>query len=487
MGLKYRRRQKLFPGVYLNFSRRGVSTTIGIRGFSINLGTKGVFLNRGIPGTGLYDRKKISGWDAPAISNARLSNLDQPNSSNDPYYFLPGKIEGEIKSIDANSVTSQGLSEMKEMLLAAYNERIEIVNELHQIEKGERIAGTVKFFSKIFLLGLFTKHFDEVLTEKQKYKANLQQQLSDCRVAIEIDIDDDLKARYEKLKKSFTHLSSCSKIWDQTSIERNYKHRSVGRNSITRSSTFTDTQTVDVIDTSFNALHFRNQNGGDIYIYPAFAVLLDDKSSFGIVNLAELELSYKLLLFAEEREVPHDTVAISKTWAKVNKDGTPDKRFKDNHEIPVVAYGEITFFSQTGINEVFIFSNSTKAEKFVAAYKAYVNRDSLYKISRDYISEFESATKEFIFKSSKQNSYSEFNTDIVEYHATRTLKISHDSFEIELPDGTTINGAITEKISGGDCDICLLTDEDGLISIGNQEITVHVLVPHSATFTYTLD
>jgi hypothetical protein len=58
MGLKFRRRQKLFPGVYLNFSSKGISTTIGVKGFSVNLGSKGTYLNTGVPGTGLYDRKK---------------------------------------------------------------------------------------------------------------------------------------------------------------------------------------------------------------------------------------------------------------------------------------------------------------------------------------------------------------------------------------------------------------------------------------------
>jgi hypothetical protein len=41
MGLKFRRRQKLFPGVYLNFSSKGISTTIGIKGFTVNLGKEG--------------------------------------------------------------------------------------------------------------------------------------------------------------------------------------------------------------------------------------------------------------------------------------------------------------------------------------------------------------------------------------------------------------------------------------------------------------
>ncbi len=59
--MKYRKRIKVIPGVNLNISRRGISTTIGPRGLNVNIGKKGAFLNTGIPGTGLYDRKKLGG------------------------------------------------------------------------------------------------------------------------------------------------------------------------------------------------------------------------------------------------------------------------------------------------------------------------------------------------------------------------------------------------------------------------------------------
>lgn len=60
MGLRFRKSVKLAPGIRLNFSKSGVSTTIGPRGASVNIGKKGTYLNAGIPGTGLYMREKIS-------------------------------------------------------------------------------------------------------------------------------------------------------------------------------------------------------------------------------------------------------------------------------------------------------------------------------------------------------------------------------------------------------------------------------------------
>ncbi len=59
--MRFRKRKKILPGVYLNFSKSGISTTIGGKGLSVNVGKRGTYLNTSIPGTGLYDRRKISG------------------------------------------------------------------------------------------------------------------------------------------------------------------------------------------------------------------------------------------------------------------------------------------------------------------------------------------------------------------------------------------------------------------------------------------
>ena len=61
MGIRFRKRVKVLPGVTLNFSKSGISTTIGTRGASVNIGKNGVYGNAGIPGTGIYMREKIAG------------------------------------------------------------------------------------------------------------------------------------------------------------------------------------------------------------------------------------------------------------------------------------------------------------------------------------------------------------------------------------------------------------------------------------------
>ncbi len=75
--MRFRKSITLFKGVKLNFSKSGVSLTVGGKGLSANVGQKGLFLNTSIPGTGLYDRRKIADFSggakqAPAGASGRL-------------------------------------------------------------------------------------------------------------------------------------------------------------------------------------------------------------------------------------------------------------------------------------------------------------------------------------------------------------------------------------------------------------------------------
>jgi hypothetical protein len=61
MAIRFSKRIKIAPGVNLNLSKSGISTTLGPKNASVNVGKKGAHLNASIPGTGLGVREKIIG------------------------------------------------------------------------------------------------------------------------------------------------------------------------------------------------------------------------------------------------------------------------------------------------------------------------------------------------------------------------------------------------------------------------------------------
>ena len=54
MGFRFFRRIPILPGIYLNFSKSGVSISFGINGARLTLGKNGIRKTIGLPGSGLY-------------------------------------------------------------------------------------------------------------------------------------------------------------------------------------------------------------------------------------------------------------------------------------------------------------------------------------------------------------------------------------------------------------------------------------------------
>lgn len=59
MGFRFSKRITIVPGVRLNISRSGISTSVGPRGLSLTMGKRGTYLNAGLPGTGLAYRERL--------------------------------------------------------------------------------------------------------------------------------------------------------------------------------------------------------------------------------------------------------------------------------------------------------------------------------------------------------------------------------------------------------------------------------------------
>lgn len=77
MAFRFRKSVKVAPGIRLNFSKSGVSTSIGGRGARVNFSKRGVRTTVGLPGTGLsYSRLHKS---APNQSDKPLRSSGPPN------------------------------------------------------------------------------------------------------------------------------------------------------------------------------------------------------------------------------------------------------------------------------------------------------------------------------------------------------------------------------------------------------------------------
>lgn len=80
MGFRFRRRIKIMPGISLNLSRSGVSTSVGAKGAHVTIGHDKVRTTVGLPGTGISysDTTKLQGNVLPQNKAGLLSNPRRP-------------------------------------------------------------------------------------------------------------------------------------------------------------------------------------------------------------------------------------------------------------------------------------------------------------------------------------------------------------------------------------------------------------------------
>jgi hypothetical protein len=108
--MRFRKTIKIAPGIKLNLSKSGISSTVGGKGLSATIGKNGAYLNTGIPGTGVSARTKIGGktavnsesnYNIVYNDNERAENKpDNPNLQNPEYNLFKEKILNANGKID---------------------------------------------------------------------------------------------------------------------------------------------------------------------------------------------------------------------------------------------------------------------------------------------------------------------------------------------------------------------------------------------------
>lgn len=127
----------------------------------------------------------------------------------------------------------------------------------------------------------------------------------------------------------------------------------------------------DLIDWEQKVPHLTNAKNGDLYLFPGFILYRAAREAFSLIEYHDVTGNVTDVSFQEEEGVPVDSQVVGKTWAKANKDGSRDRRFTDNYEIPIARYGAIKLTSQNGLWEEFQFSNVQKLLNFASALNSF--------------------------------------------------------------------------------------------------------------------
>lgn len=83
-----------------------------------------------------------------------------------------------------------------------------------------------------------------------------------------------------------------------------------------------------------------------------------------MIDYSDFRISVSSVRFVEKDPIPKDAQIVDHTWQYVNKNGTPDQRYRNNKQIPVCLYGQVFLRSASGLNVELQISNNQNAQDF---------------------------------------------------------------------------------------------------------------------------
>lgn len=427
MGWNYRRRIKVAPGVRLNISKSGISSTVGVRGASITHGRKGTYINTGVPGTGFYRREKISN-DRERTENTPIS-IDNSKSKTHVdgsgfllflLFGLPLIIMPILYFLNHRSTVFWFLTILysivyigivvlwiRKQFMPKFDEVLEEAEKSLQNYNGtekkilQNFINCYKLSDKIDTLEKIveelkckteknnSKKLKRITHEKELELEKLVDELKQVQYDVDAGLTIEEKRAYGALCSSFEKLMCSDKIWKITSVVETNQVKSWAVNSVARKNASLYLGVFNFLRSEFDIPVF---DLGDIkyYLYPKFVIRVNTVFDFEVYPHRIAIIEAKSVAFSEESDIPQDSRVLYHTWQYVNKDGGPDKRFSNNTQLPVCKYSMVSI-SVAGNVEKIMFSNYELAEDFATQYNAYIKNQVL-----DNYSNFDEEISSFI-------------------------------------------------------------------------------------------
>lgn len=389
MTLRFRQTFTLFPGVRINVGKRGISTSIGVQGATVNIGQQGVRATVGAPGTGISYSTLVmpfgqaggqSPRPAPEPNRFVPPPAQSPTWVNNPAsatVYMPQAGMNEIASASVEVLTSTSLVPLRDLIAKAREQHAQVKSDLKEArEEDAKQQGELNRRKGSLFRWFYRRRIAELEVALPVTKAEVERLANwqdNTKVAVTFEAGDAAQRAYSSMVRAFDALKLSAKKWDVTAdrstnqfIERTLANRTVNRHPVVF-----EFSSTDLIQFSGRAMRFENVNGDDILIYPGVAVIPRADGVFALIDIRELQVTVDGVRFQEIEGVPRDAKVVGHTWAKTNKDGSPDKRFKENYQIPICLYGQIAFRTQTGVTEEYMVSDANAALAFVEAVNLY--------------------------------------------------------------------------------------------------------------------
>ena len=320
-----------FGGVRINLSKSGIGYSIGCGGFRVSKTARNTIRTTAtISGTGISNTTETS-------LNKKIPNNSVNQNDNCSTIFYDKKvIENDIDAL----ACSEGLNE--------------IVKQARFTIIFNKILNYLLIFTGIFSFGVFNYVFIPlfiiflILKMYAKFKMKIG-----LNYSISSELKDELVNRFEPIIKG-TLSQTCKAVNNVLSV-KDKKYAAGAQGAVSYDTCIISTK-VPFPFSSESVIATVQTKNKEWFIFMPDALFYMKRSKVKAFSYDDLKCDYKLTNIAETSAVPSDAKVIAKTWRYVNSDNTPDKRFKDNYQIPICQYGEYSITSPLGLDLVLLFS-----------------------------------------------------------------------------------------------------------------------------------
>ncbi len=341
MGFYIRKALRVGP-LRFNLSKSGVGVSAGVKGLRLGTGPRGNYVHMGRGG--LYLRKSLN---SPSGRAPLPSGTPQLLPGEPPHPVEPLGTVGPLQDVESGSV--------REMVDAS---SAELLREMDEKRKKARLLPGAIALSVIVLLLLLAGGLPAWLVVLFGglavgfcWLASMRDALRKTTVIL-YDLEPDVEAAYARLHDAFGVLRSCSRTWhiEARGEVRDRKYHAGAGGVVKRKQVTLTNGAPPLVKANIEVPLVPV--GRQVLAFMPDRLLVFDSAAVGAIRYSDLALDVAESQFVEEEAVPQDATVVGKTWRYVNKKGGPDRRFKDNREIPICAYEQIHLSSTTGLNEV---------------------------------------------------------------------------------------------------------------------------------------
>lgn len=341
MGFRIRKSINLGGNFRINLSKSGIGYSWGFPGFRITKTAKGTTRRTySIPGTGIS-----------YVDETSQSNRNQLNTGNN----VRQTPQPSAEALPHDSVRNIESAEIKSFQSAEIDNITSAIEKTIQLNKLSTVLIICGILAVVYPL-LIVLSIVGIILKFVAHKSG--------SVQLEYTLDDEKTDEYNRRIGAWQILAEGDKEWQiiQETYVTNRKINSGANRNINRVVCKIEKNTPFYIKTNVETIQLKLHK--EVLIFLPDKVFIIKNSKVGLLNHENVNIRTSRTNFIESDPVPKDAVVVGTTWEYVNKNGTPDKRYKNNRQLPICQYGVVYLTSDSGLNIEMHFSNISKSKDF---------------------------------------------------------------------------------------------------------------------------